>query len=113
MTRQKRSTEDRTMDKRILELEAKFKMFDQYDKIYNENNYELKNTLEIENKINDLNKKTKHSIILDKTFCLKCHKKKKDHIEITKGKLFKTYYCYSDLKSKYDPYMKKQIEVKV
>jgi len=99
-------------NKRLEELEAKFKMFDLYDKIYNENNYELKNTLEIENKINDLNKKTKHSIILDKTFCVKCHKKKKDHIVI-KGKLFKSYYCFDDLNSKYDPFMKKQIEVKV
>ncbi len=112
MTRQQKTKEDLDMDKRIYELNLKFKMFDHYDKIYNENNYELKNTLEIENKINDLNKKTKHSIILDKTFCVKCHLKKKDHIVI-KGKLFKSYYCSDDLNSKYDPYMKKLGEVKV
>ncbi len=101
-----RTKSDPDMDKRIYELELKFKMFDQYDKIYNENNFELKNTLEIENKINELNKKTKHTIILDKTFCLVCHQKKNKHID--------QKFCYSqNFKDVYKPFKKNLIEVKV
>jgi len=101
-----RTKTDPDMDKRIYELELKFKMFDQYDKIYKENNFELKDTLEIESKINDLNKKKKHTIILDKTFCLVCHKKKIAHID--------QKFCYSqNFKDVYKPFKKKLIEVKV
>jgi len=102
----RRSKEQIQQDRNMLyELELKFKAFDMYDKIYKANNFELINTLEIEQKINDLNKVNKNIILLDQSYCLNCNQKKDKHLN---------GFCFEDNdKLKYKPFNKKLIEVNV
>lgn len=106
MTKTRRSKEQIQQDQnKLYELELKFKAFDMYDKIYKANNFELIDTLEIEQKINELNKVNKNIILLDQSYCVNCNKKKDKHLN---------KYCFEDNdKLTYKPFNKKLIEVNV